>query len=166
MDADSEKTTPATTKNGEFLGADCRKIFTVYLIVIGLIFSYQAYLHMLKGKGRLTRKDWMNRTIFTNPGGGAISWWPISHAVLNFALGFIFPHEWRFILISGILWELIEVVFGYVTRNHPIRKRSPNNSKPRVQYEEQWWQGSFQDVVFNALGLTAGLLARQMITGR
>lgn len=78
-----------------------------------------------------------------------ISWmngWQLSHVVLYFVLGFIFPQLWFMFFLMGIVWEAIEELLGHITR------------------DREWWKASAVDIPLNTSGLLLGVLSRATIS--
>lgn len=137
----------------------CKKAAGVYKIcftVVGIIFLYWVFMLVIyNGRDKdLVNNDPMNYVVFTIPGiNHCCSMWPISHFILFFILGLLFPEEDLLIISLGVLWELTEDVFFMIAG----RGRQPlRNSKGDVQYAESWWAGSFQDIIVNTLGFYCG----------
>ena len=80
--------------------------------------------------------------------------WAISHFILYFILAYIYPSEWIFILLCGILWEILEYIFSFPFFNYDCKY---NNTD--VKYNN-WWYAQYEDIVMNILGISLALLIR------
>lgn len=87
-----------------------------------------------------------------------VSWWPISHIILYFILGYLFPNCWLPIMLMGILWEIVEYIAGLIF----VHRRKIVTSKG-LQYNDKWWSSNLFDPLFNAFGFVAGVLAAKII---
>lgn len=69
--------------------------------------------------------------------------WALSHFILFFILTYIYPSEWKFLIIVGILWEITEYILS--TKNfHYIYNH---------KYNENFWYARYQDIIMNILGI-------------
>lgn len=80
-----------------------------------------------------------------------INGWSITHFIV-FTLAGYYGHKHIFLLmLIGILWELTEVLLGYITKQ--------NKTDDSV-----WWYGSYEDIIVNFIGLMTGkYLLRKII---
>ena len=133
-----------------FKETNCIFIF----IVIGiLIMVYGCILHFTKSSDFLNKKI-INIELFNKP---CCSWWPVSHFILYFILGFLYPgYQFEFIII-GIGWELFEHLTS------PISKlmRTNNENVKNIEYTS-WISGSFNDIIFNIAGLYTGVILNRL----
>jgi hypothetical protein len=137
----------------------CKKaagIYKVLLLVICFIFLYNIILYAICGDLRaVPSKDPWNRILFKIP---VVDWnfstWPLTHFLCFFVLGLLFPDEDLFVLGMGVLWEVFESTCFLCSgrTNHEKVK-----STGEVEYVS-WWNGSFQDIIYNTLGFYAGKL--------
>jgi len=77
--------------------------------------------------------------------------WGISHFILYAVMVYIFPKEWLFILLIGIIWEFIEVLLSY---NIIFNCYLLNYGRKKYT---KWWYGRYQDIIMNILGIVFGL---------
>lgn len=83
------------------------------------------------------------------------SGWTLSHFIVYFILGLLFPDCFVIIIIISILWEFIEVLIGsYV--NGDNWRRQITRDKNEIEYSTNWWSGSYKDIIFNILGFITG----------
>lgn len=78
-------------------------------------------------------------TILIDTNWGRITGWSISHLVWFYILGRLCPNNYALMLSKGVLWEVVEKVYGRVTDN------------------EQYWtsngiNGQCMDIIMNCLG--------------
>jgi hypothetical protein len=79
--------------------------------------------------------------------------WGVLHFWFFALLTFHFPTCWVQILVAGILWEVIEMMFK--ERHYYLAKcNSATESK-------NWWYGRWEDIVMNSLGMLCGLWLAQ-----
>lgn len=137
---------------------NCNGVYRTFLTIIIIIFVYFIILRSLFPYNYGT-KDKMNVILFDSSFTGQISLWPISHFVLFFILGVLFPHCDILVLSGGVLWEIWEEVYGrYFDKktSGPV----PSEGGTQVQYSNGWWRGSVKDIVFDVLGYYCGKLLR------
>lgn len=126
----------------------------VYIIVVIYIMCY----HLCR-KLKLLAKDTMNEKWFTWPvthdvDGTAceegryhvsdLDGWSLSHLLMNFVLGYLFPDNLLLFMIIGIIWEFIEQY---------IHVQSLYDDE---LITEKWWVGVISDVGMNSMGLILG----------
>jgi hypothetical protein len=135
---------------------NCWGVYWIFLIVVIIILIYALILRLLYGKG-MVYYDNMNKKLFTIPRTSCCSSWPISHLILFFILGFIFPDCLIIIIIAGVLWEVIESIAATLTSSERHAVRSESSS---VQYSGNWFAASGMDIVMDLIGVFAGKFAR------
>jgi hypothetical protein len=80
--------------------------------------------------------------------------WGVSHFFFYGLLGYLFPRRWVFIIVCGIIWELVEHVFGA----HPlIRSYMAECNYLNTDGSVRWWYGRWEDIVMNTLGMILGI---------
>jgi hypothetical protein len=136
----------------------CKKaagIYKVIILVVGFIFLYQIILIISSDNiSDVVTKDPLNRTLFKIPVFDCnFSGWPLTHFICFFVLGLLFPDEDLFVVGGGILWELFESTC-FLCTGRTEHKKVCNVG---IEYTS-WWNGSFQDIIFNTLGFYAGKL--------
>ena len=137
----------------------CKKaagIYKVMILVIGFILIYNILLKFSCGPtGDIMTTDPLNRILFKIPYFNSnFSGWPLTHFLCFFVLGLLFPDEDLFILGGGVLWEIFESTCFLCTGKAEYKKVGNTGE---VEYTS-WWNGSFQDIVFNTMGFYAGKL--------
>jgi hypothetical protein len=133
----------------------------VFAVVIVLIFLKWAYLRETVGEDRIVYADPMNEKVVDVPFlENCCSWWPISHLILFFFLGYFFPECWLYLIAFGVLWEIFEAVMFHLTKRPTQVTVGPGRN---VEYTGNWWAGSFKDVLMNTLGVLGGLLLRRLV---
>jgi hypothetical protein len=136
----------------------------LYVILgAGIIFIW-LYWFILKrkyGKDDLADKDILNKKLFELPciSETCCSSWKLLHFLLFLIVGFLYPQHWKLITILGIAWELYEVLMSKIMKR-PYQISRKNN---QLEYQTNWWAGSFSDILFNSAGLLLGLQIRKMI---
>ncbi len=143
-------------------GCQCKFAYIILLIIPIIIVIYWIYLLWKNKSGintasvnsvAVVNSDILNRKVGDMPYlENCCSWWPISHFLLFFILGVLFPHCDVLIIGAGIIWELLEMLMSYFFN----RQRQPIKSESNVEYSGNWWAGSFKDIVFNIAGFYLG----------
>lgn len=127
----------------------CKGTLIILLIVALVIFAH--FIIMKLSGENLSETDFMNKGVFVIE-GKTWSWWPISHFILYFILGFFFPQCFLLLMVISIGFEIFETTMGNITRG---LQEAPSQANPDVEYQD-WWAGSFRDVVVNFLGFIVG----------
>lgn len=129
------------------------KCFFAYVIVFGIFIIFMIHAKFLRDKfgDRIAEKDFMNKNIGGIPLLKNISWWPVSHFVMYFILGFMFPYCARGLLTLGMLWEIFESLLGYFNINKNLVKPSS-----LVYQYSSWWAGTVHDLFYNLFGFICG----------
>jgi len=139
----------------------CKGPLIIFAIIVAFIFIKWLYLRSQYGASGVAANDPMNVKVLDVPYlENCCSWWPISHFILFFILGYFFPECWGYLIFFGILWELFEVVMFYVTSQETQVVRTADR---RIEYTNNWWAGSYKDVLMNTLGATGGYLTRKLV---
>lgn len=143
-----------------FTCPECHQVYIVFIIVGVLLFLYYLYMRSRYGND-IVENDILNRKVFTiEVLENCCSWWPITHFILFFILGFFFPYCGVLIITMGILWELLEMLMAKVTGKSVIQPMKDGN---RYEYSENWWAGSMKDIIMNVLGFLVGKVLRQSL---
>ena len=80
----------------------CYWVYWIFAIVVLVIFLYWLFLVTTFGKGYEYR-DFMNQKLFNVPFlENCCSSWPLSHFLLFFILGFVFPGCLILLIIAGV----------------------------------------------------------------
>ena len=142
--------------------SNCAGTYRVFMVTVLLIVVYFPILRMIFGD-LFGHRDKMNQVLFELPIIGKVSGWPLSHFVLFFFLGILFPDCDLLVLTAGVLWEIWEEFFGrYILkdRTNTPSYMSETGGRPDIQYT-RWWSGSVKDIGFNIAGYYFGkLIAR------
>lgn len=122
------------------------------MVVVFIIFMIHAKFLRDKFGDKIAKNDFMNKNISTNiPFVKNISWWPVSHFVMYFILGFMFPYCARGILTLGMFWEIFESTLGYLNLNRTLDKPDP-----KIYQYSSWWTGTVSDLIYNVIGFLCG----------
>lgn len=97
-----------------------------------------------------SKNDVMNRRLFTIRifGEKCCSLWPLTHFVLFFVIGMVYPNCFWYAMAAGIIWELIEGMTPALPVVGPLADS--------LEYPD-WWKPSPKDILFNAAGFLAAL---------
>lgn len=136
----------------EELYGNCLGPIIFLLIIVLIILLWAIYLSTRHGED-MAQNDPLNKKIIDIPiFENCCSWWPISHFIIFFVVGILFPNSDLIAIPAGILWEIIEMViadfFG--------RQRQGMVDNDKIEYSENWWSGSFKDIVFDIVGFYLG----------
>lgn len=132
----------------------CGGVYVIFIVVILAIFLYWVTMVWILKKD-MVHNDKMNQRVFTwNMFPGCCSWWPITHFVLFFIIGLLYPNCGVVAMIGGVLWEGWETLIGSLTP-----KEQQNGTQNTLEYT-QWWSGSLKDIFFNAAGFYSAKLLR------
>lgn len=145
---------------------DLQGIGVTFLIVIMLIVIWFCFLKVVsRQSGRSTEElDVLNIKLFEapflngsdQPLENCCSTWPISHFILFFILGILFPNCDAVVIGAGIVWEGIETVGGYLTgrvQNGTYQAR--RTSEGDLEYSN-WIAGSLKDILMDIAGFYVG----------
>lgn len=147
-----ESVTPGNPKCKLPYCKKCEGVYKILAFVVLVIFVYAIFLAVVYGQNK-TQKDFMNVKVFDMPSlENCCSLWPLSHLILFFILGFLYPDCGILIISLGIGWELFEMLLAGATRTN----RQYVRSSSKIEYSENWWAGSFKDIVMNVVGYAAG----------
>lgn len=129
-------------------------ILTTVAIVIWIYFLFLT--HVI---GNPISNDPFNRLVFQQKifNESCCSWWPISHFILFFILGYLYPQCAVTILSMGIIWEGIEISASYFQRQQYQAIKTETGD---VEYTGNWWAGGIKDILFNTAGFYTGVLVR------
>lgn len=133
-----------------------KKIMPVYGVVSILFAVYIPYLYF-NGFSKIAENDVLNR-ILIRIKNNRISGWGISHFIMYFIIGYLYPNCWIEATILGIIWELVECVLGKIFVNNDNK---PDDSTRKYTL---WWSGTFEDIILNSAGLICGITLNKMKT--
>lgn len=77
--------------------------------------------------------------------GRSFTVWPLTHFLLYFTVGYLYPKSQR-VLYIGVAWELFEQLMSV------LEKRCGKGNK------NKWWESDPTDIIFNALGFYMGVV--------
>ncbi len=147
----NDKVTKATSRLPYAHKSNCAGSYRVFAVIITIIIVYFFIIKQAFGY-KFPQHDYLNNIILENSVFGSISWWPISHFILFFILGILFPDCDVIVITAGILWEVVEEILGRTIGND-----TATSMKNGIQYS-RWWSGSIKDIVFNIAGFYTGKL--------
>lgn len=131
----------------------CSGAYAVLLTLVALILLYSLYLFTMFGMDNAVNHDLMNTKVINLPWlENCCSWWPVSHLILFFILGIMFPTCDFLVITAGILWELVEMIISKLLN----RPRQAIRETEGIEYSSNWWAGSFKDILFNIVGFYLG----------
>jgi len=138
------------------------KICLLSLIIISLVFFYQAIMVYLEIP---LSDDPLQFNLFNNDYN--ITGWYATHFIVFTIAGYYGHKHIFFLMLVGILWELIEWLIGFVTTipftDTNIKKIVINNRKMNGD-NYRWWFGNYRDIIVNFIGLMTGkYLIRNMV---
>lgn len=147
-------------------GKRCLGVWKVFGFVVAVIMFYFCYLitrASFDGNkdplSNIHKYDFMNIKLFNmSLLENCCSMWPLSHFILFFFLGVLFPDCPVPIIAGGVLWEVLEMIMSYVFKRNRQAVRSMTGGS--LEYSKNWMQGSMKDIVFDILGYVIG---RQLI---
>jgi len=78
---------------------------------------------------------------------GDLDGWSVTHVLYNLFLGYQFPNLFVEIMLLGIIWEILETIFGYF----------PGVFDCKVTTDaDDWWFGRVSDIIMNFIGASIG----------
>lgn len=137
----------------------CKGAVWIFLFIVLIIVLYWIFLIWYDGHANVVHNDVLNVSVIEVEGIRPLSWWPISHFILFFILGILFPTCDVLIIGAGILWEIVEVALLYILEK---KTRQPVRINNRIEYNGNFWQGSLRDIFLNILGFYTGKLLRYL----
>lgn len=139
----------------------CFGVYWIFLIIILMIFLHWVLLLASFGKNYKSG-DILNRKIISI-GNVELSGWNLSHFVLFFILGFIFPNCLMILVMAGLLWELVEYTTGYIIKTY-LNKKDEKVNDPKIAYSDQYLTWSYLDPFMDIAGLLLGAGLRILIS--
>lgn len=133
-------------------GGNCGGTYRIFVFVIFAILIYSFILKFFFGVD-FSSKDFMNYNVFCTNSLGCLSYWPFSHLILFFILGILFPDCDKTVIGAGIVWEIIEEIYGLYFKTYVMKTTAKPNEN--IQYQE-WWGGTISDIVINIIGFYLG----------
>lgn len=83
--------------------------------------------------------------------------WALSHFMLFFILTYIYPSEWKFLIIVGIIWEIIEYILSIKKYHHIF------NYIYNYKYDAVFWYARYEDIIMNILGIITAFTILKII---
>lgn len=137
-------------------------IFVLFGVVIVIYYGIKKL-----GGENIIETDPFNEKLIHVPGLGDLSGWRISHLVLFFIIGFMFPGCDVLAITSGIVWEIFEEVMGKIIPPKHVRDRSDEGGSIEdlqdKDYKYNWWSGSVNDIWLNTVGFYLGKSMRYLM---
>lgn len=134
---------------------ECNKPFVIlYITAIAILIYYvlMGLYHSPPDKDPLNYKalelKWLEN---------CCSWWPITHFIVFFILGYYYPKCESMLFILGLGWEIFEMTTRYLLN----LKSTPVVSEGNIEYSGHWFAGSCKDILFNTVGIVLGKKLRQ-----
>ena len=119
-------------------------LILVIIIVLIVIVCYHQFLKRIYGSSDYRDYDLLQINLIEFPGeNNNVNLWKLSHVLFYFVLGWYFPQYWKIVIIIGILWEIIEISAGVLTKN-------------------KWWYGCASDILANVFGFAMGVTLRSI----
>lgn len=144
---------------------ELKKLYIV-LFLLGLSITIYFILMQTIFKEKISDYDPLNVKILNAPllGKNCCSWWPISHFISFSIFGYIWPQYWHHLFILGVVWELIEWLFNYLStpKGEELKFKNTRMSDGSVEYE-QWWSSSSKDILFNSAGILLGVIVNIIV---
>lgn len=140
----------------------CGGSYKIMVVIVCMIVLYWVIMMSISPNKHISELDFMNHKLIDtdNYFGKCCSAWPFSHFVLFFILGLLFPDCDIPVIIAGVGWEVIEHFIALSFRKRDLMNAVRKDNQ--MQYQESWWAGSVQDVVFDIAGFYAGKAAAKM----
>lgn len=127
--------------------SNCQGVVYISLMILALILIY-VFLVKYVFKGY----DILNNIIYKDDLIGSISWWPVTHFIMYFILGLLFPDCDYVIVFISIFWELIEEFTGQLIEDYDFGIKNSFNNDNNTQYKKKWIKGSILDIFVNLFG--------------
>ena len=100
----------------------------------------------------------------------------MTHIILFFIVTYIYPNRYIFIILCGILWELIEHISRYIIDkihynhvfNNNLHSKLDDYIKKKIENKkylnyDNWWYGRPEDILYNSIGIILALLVRRIV---
>ena len=133
-----------------------KDVYIYFSIIIILMIIYGVALYSIYGKDNIIDNEILNTEITKMEVFGNFGGWSISHIIVFYLAGFLFPEQWVLIFVLGVLWEFVEVVLGELFVK--IMGKSENSGNRKVVYGDKWMDGNLNDIWYNTIGLFLGYL--------
>jgi len=85
--------------------------------------------------------------------------WSLTHFGLFAYFGYIRPHQFWKYFILGTIWEIIEDYLSSNEETKLVNCKDKNNKNHFWcnGYEDNYWYGKYDDILFNTLGFLVGM---------
>lgn len=122
--------------------------------------SYWKILYKLD-KDKITYNDNFNKVLF-KVGNFKISGWSTIHYYYYYILAYTFSEQLLLLFFCGVIWEIIEDILSKFTKKKSINtKHTVVNLDKTISYTN-WWEGSYQDIVINSIGIIHALSIKKI----
>ena len=143
---------------------ECAGAYKILVLTVAMIIFYYFFRYGISG-GDVANSDPLNIKLFDFPQlENCCSSWPLSHFILFFALGLLFPDCAVPLLGLGAAWEGFEAICAQLTKSQRqgIRSGGGGGSSSKIEYSGSWWAGSFKDIILNCAGFFCGWLLNKL----
>lgn len=125
---------------------NCAGVYRVFTIVLILMGIYMYIIHFYQSSF-----DYLNTSYISIPGYEEYGGWALSHFIVYFIIGLLFPHCDYLAITISIFWEVFETVIGYIFQTDAL---IPTNEG---QYKlDEWDSGRVSDIAINLFGFYIG----------
>jgi len=112
-------------------------------------------------KYRCNHKDFRDPLTYGNKWCSICDGWSISHFLLFCILGYYFPKEFKFTMILGIFWEMLEWIISHTnSKNFIILDKLRGISTCKLTTDdtinEHWFYAKYTDLLMNMSGFIVG----------
>lgn len=140
-------------------------IALILFVVLTFITAYVIY-NSSTCKYKVNYCDFLNIKLL---GTEWLTLWGITHFTLYGLLTFLFPSRAYMLLCTGVMWEFLEDIFGYLEQNDMLfgfnRMKAPDpdgDDKKKYKYTGTWWTRNEHDFYFNTFGSMSGYFIRKV----
>lgn len=141
------------------------EVYIYFGIVIGLLIIYSLIIYFIYGANGVSQNDMLNTVYIENCiAFGNFGGWSLSHIVVFYIAGLLFPQQWVLIFILGVAWEFVEVLTGEALERFIGKSNNVGNKK--VMYGNKWMDGNLSDIWDNSIGLFLGYWTAMFIQER
>jgi len=144
---------------------ECKGVYKIFFLIFIVICFYFIILKLFyKTNEQKIQNDILNVKVVDVPFlENCCSWWPISHFILFFILGLLFPQCGLLVISVGIGWEIFETILSYLGNNSERQAIREDSLSENYEYSHNWWAGSFKDIIMNILGFITGYTLVKLI---
>lgn len=139
---------------------ECKGGYKIFFLIFIIISFYFIILKLFyKSNQEKIQNDMLNVKVIDVPFlENCCSWWPISHFILFFVFGILFPQCGVLVISIGIGWEIFESILSYLTNSPERQVMRESTLSNDYEYSQNWWAGSFKDIIMNIFGYLTGLI--------